>query len=313
MHRIYLALLSVLISCMLAGCGGKQEKRLIFHAGAGQRSSLDECAEVFCKANPDIKVDFCYKGSGYFMSDIGISKEGDLYMPGEEFYMLQAAEKGHIKDYNPKKDVSAYFVTVIITPAGNPKNIKSIEDFAKEGVRVGIGDENACAIGKWHEKIFKKAGIWDKVRKNAVMNAKCIPELGNACQLKAIDAAIVWGTTAVLYLNDVDIVPIQTEYRGLVRLPVGLVTYTKHPAEALKLKDFILSPEGKEIFHKHAYVIEPDPVDKDGFCLEGKNTDIDMKWLVEAVKACRDKSMRVNKDTVGPLVEEVERQRERRK
>jgi molybdate transport system substrate-binding protein len=285
------------------------EKRLLFHAGLGQRMALNEIKEVFEKRHPDIKVNFSYKGSGYFIADITRSKQGDLFMPGEEFYLLQAVERGFLTDYNPKTDIPAYFVTVIITPAGNPGNIKSIADFARPGIRVGLGNPKSCAIGIWHMKTFKKAGIWDKVKANATLSAKCIPELGNATQHRAIDATIVWTTTAVLYLRDVKIIPIEHQYRGIIRLPLGVLKFARYREEAQKLMDFILSDEGRAIFHKHAYAVNPMiPVDENGFCLDG-TTDQDMEYLVNAAKAVKDESFPVNKETVGDLVGEVERQR----
>ena len=285
------------------------EKSILFHAGLGQRGALNEIKTIFEKKNPDIKVNFSYKGSGYFIADISRSKQGDLYMPGEEFYLMQAVERGFLTDYNPKTDIPAYFVTVIITPKGNPKNITRIEDFAKPGVRVGLGNPKSCAIGIWDEKTFKKAGIWDKVKENTVMSAKCIPELGNATQHRAIDATIVWATTAVLYLRDVEIIPIEQKYRGIIKLPVGVLNFARYKEEAHKLMDFILSNEGRTIFHKHAYAINPViPVDKQGFCLDG-TTDNDMEYLVNAAKAVKDDSFPVNKETVGHLVGEVLRQK----
>jgi len=287
--------------------GGNKE--MLFHAGVGQRSSLNEIKAIFEKRNPDVKVNFSYKGSGYFIADITRSRQGDLFMPGEEFYLLQAVERGFVNDYNPETDIPAYFVTVIITPRGNPANIRSIKDFARPGVRVGLGNPRSCAIGIWHQKTFKKAGIWDKVKENAVMSAKCIPELGNAAQHNAIDATIVWSTTAVLYLRDVDIVPIEPEYRGIIRLPVGTLKFARHKKEAEKLKQFILSDEGRGIFHKHAYAIDPDiPTDKDGFCLDNR-TDKDMAHLVNAAKAVKDKSLPLTEEFIGSLAGEVKRQR----
>jgi len=297
-------LVLVLVSIVLLGISttyGEKVKRILFHAGAGQRSSLDEIGQVFQQRHPDVRVDFSYKGSGYFLADMTLSQEGDLYMPGEEFYLLQAAERGFVPDYNPGKDIPAYFVTVIITPKGNPQDIRSVADFAKPGIRVGLGDSKACAIGLWHEKIFKKAGLWENVRKNATMNAKCIPELGNACQLKAIDATIVWATTAILYLKDIEIIPMEPESRGLIRLPVAILKFCRYPKETKELKDFILSDEGKAIFHSHAYCVDPNKVEED------------MKWLVEACRVVKDPAIPVTEETVGPFIKEVKRQRATRK
>ncbi|HOP46164.1 MAG TPA: molybdate ABC transporter substrate-binding protein [Desulfobacteraceae bacterium] len=310
MKTIKCVLLLVIAFCFILSSqafGG--EKALLFHAGLGQRGALNEVKAVFEKENPEIKVNFSYKGSGYFIADITRSRQGDLFMPGEEFYLMQAVERGFLTNYNPKTDIPAYFVTVIITPAGNPKNIKCIEDFAKPGVRVGLGNPKSCAIGIWHQKTFGKAGIWDKVKANATLSAKCIPELGNATQHRAIDGTIVWATTAVLYLRDVEIIPIEQQYRGIIRLPVGVLKFARYKEEAQQLMDYILSDEGRAIFHKHAYAINPViPVDKNGFCLDG-TTDKDMEYLVNAAKAVKDESFPVNKDTVGDLIEEVERQK----
>ncbi|MDQ1271980.1 MAG: molybdate transport system substrate-binding protein, partial [Planctomycetota bacterium] len=93
----------------------------------------------------------------------------------------------------------------------------------------------------------------------------------------------------------------EPEYRGLIRLPVAVLKFSKYPEEAKKLKEFILSDEGKNIFHSHAYCIDPTKIDED------------IKWLVEACKASKDTSISVSEQTVGHLVKEVERSRETRR
>lgn len=301
--------LTVAIMIMCAAPSFAGDKELLFHAGVGQRSSLNEIKHIWEKRHPDQRVNFSYKGSGYFIADLTRSHQGDLFMPGEEFYLLQAQERGFVDNYNPKTDIPAYFVTVIITPRGNPKNITKIEDFARQGVRVGLGNPRSCAIGIWHEKTFKKAGIWDEVQKNATLSAKCIPELGNAAQHKAIDATIVWSTTAVLYLRDVEIIPIEHRYRGIIRLPVATLKFARYKQEAEALKAFILSNEGRQIFHTHAYAIDKNiPVDREGFCLDGA-TDRDMQYLMNAARVVKDDTLPVTAESVGDLIEEVERQR----
>lgn len=296
---------------LLFACQGcRRNEELLFHAGAGQRSSLNEIRAVFQRRYPDTKVNFSYKGSGYFIADIARSREGDLYMPGEEFYVLQAVERGFVAGYDPARDIAAHFVTVIITPRGNPKQIRRIEDFARPGVRVGLGNPRACAIGLWHEKTFRKAGIWDAVRKNATLSAKCIPELGNAAQHRLVDATIVWATTAVLYLRDCEIIPIEPRYRGIIRLPVALLKFSKRPAAARRLKRLILSRGGRDIFASHAYAVGAVPRDSEGFQgREDPGLRATMRWLVNAAAAAKDPAAKAGRGQVGPLVGEVLRQR----
>lgn len=310
MRRLKFFLCRAGMICLLlpfAQCG--REKTLLFHAGVGQRSSLNEIQELFARSHPNVRVNFSYKGSGYFLPDLSRSREGDLFMPGEEFYVLQAAERGFVSGYDPRKDIAASFVTVILTPRGNPKHIQGIEDFAKPGIKVGLGNPRACAIGVAHEKVFKKAGILDAVQRNATMSAKCIPELGNAAQHTLIDATIVWATTAVLYLRDCEIIPLANPYRAVIRLPVVTLSFSKNPKEAALLKDFILSDPGREAFLHHAYAVGPIHPDKDGFLAEGdRSTDTLMEWLINAAAIVKDPSHKATAEEVGPLLGEVLRQ-----
>jgi molybdate transport system substrate-binding protein len=299
----------MMIFFFFTGCNDRAEI-LLFHSGVGQRSSLNEIKEIFIKRNPGVKVDFAYKGSGYFIADLARSHEGDLFMPGEEFYLLQALERGFIEDYDPDRDIAAYFVTCIITPRGNPANVRSIEDFSRPGIRVGLGNPKACAIGIWHDKTFKKAGIWHEVQENARFSAKCIPELGNAVQHHLVDATIVWSSTAVLYLRDVEIIPIEPKFRGAIRLPVALLRFSKHRETSQNLKNLILSDEGKEIFMSHAYATGIIPTDEQGFVAdEGETTDRLMTWLANAACAVKDESFDPDAYDIGPLGKEVIRQR----
>jgi len=305
-----LGALALVVAC--SGCG-KKEKVMLFHAGAGQRSSLLDIKDVFERRHPDVCINFSFKGSGYFIADIQRSKEGDLYLPGEEFYVLQAFERGFLEPYDPEKDVTAHFMPVIMTPKGNPKNVRKVADFARPGVRVSLANPKSAAIGIWHQKIFKKAGIWEQVQKNQVQSPKCAPEVLAGVQHAVVDAAIMWSTTAVLALRDIEIIPIEPNYRGFVKLPIGVVRppYCKHPKLAEQLKNFILSEEGKAIFRSHAYVIDPGPLDEDGFCADGgKASAEDCKWIIEAARVCKDESLPVNEQTCGYLVKEVQRQRQ---
>ena len=109
--------LSVLFICLAllivvdASAGGKE---MLFHAGVGQRSSLNEIKQVFESRHPNVKVNFSYKGSGYFIADITRSNQGDLFMPGEEFYLLQAVERGFVTDYNPQTDIPRLFLLPLL-------------------------------------------------------------------------------------------------------------------------------------------------------------------------------------------------------
>lgn len=307
LFKFLLALFS--ISAFLSGCSDSR-KPMLFHAGVGQRSSLLDIKAVFEKENPGVEVNFSFKGSGYFLPDLERSKKGDLFLPGEEFYLLQAQERGHVKDYDPVKDLAAYFMVVIATPRGNPAKITGLKDFARKGVRVGLGNPKACAIGLWDEKTFKKAGIWKEVQANSVQSAKCIAEKLTSVQNRIVDCTLLWSSTAVLALRDIEIIPIEPQYRGFVRLPVAVLKHSVDFDAAEKLKSLILSRRGADIFRSHAYVTNPGPIDREGFCLdEGKASAKDCRFLLNAARAVKDSTLPIGSDAIGMLGNEVLRQR----
>jgi molybdate transport system substrate-binding protein len=50
----------------------------------------------------------------------------------------------------------AYHVQVIAMKKGNPKNITSITDLARDELKIALGDVNASAIGKVTAKILER-------------------------------------------------------------------------------------------------------------------------------------------------------------
>lgn len=231
------------------------QPKLLVYAGSGIRPALDECGEIFEQLY-GVKIEYSYKGSGMLLADIAFSKRGDLYIPGEIFYMKQAIERGFIKDKKLIRPIAG-FDTVIITQKGNPEKIKSVRDFTKPGLKIGSADPEAVAIGVAAGKIFEKAGVQEAVKKNVIYNALNVIELANAVKLRAIDAAIVWNATAYLVRNDVEIIKIPKEYSVYTPIPAGVLKSSQEIDLAKKFLDFLSSKKGESIFQKHGYSAKP--------------------------------------------------------
>jgi molybdate transport system substrate-binding protein len=145
---------------------GEKESLLIF-VGAGIRPPVAEIAEVFAREHR-VEVIPDYAGSEVLISKIRLAKMGDIYMPGDKHYVDQAAESGVVLSQKPV----CYFVPTILVQKGNPKGITGLDDLIKPSVKLGLGDEKACAIGRKSRGIFDKNGIsWQDVKRNLVSKA----------------------------------------------------------------------------------------------------------------------------------------------
>jgi len=190
-----------------------------------------------------VRLDVGYAGSGCLLSQLTFSRRGDLYMPGEEFYLDQAKQRGYITESTKV----GYFEPVLLVRKGNPKGIKALADLARPGVRVGLGEPGACAVGVAAEKLLAKAGLLEQVKPNVVFRAGNVPELGNAVKLKSLDVAIVWNVTAAQLTKDCEAVKIDRALYEPSLVPIGLLKFTEHQAEAQAFANFLISPECQKI------------------------------------------------------------------
>lgn len=216
---------------------------LYLYCGAGLRPMMDPVIDAYKKLQPKIRIDVGYAGSGCLLSQLVFSLRGDLYMPGEDFYLKQATDKGYITS----QKAVGYFEPVLLVQKGNPKGIKTLADLTKPGLKVAIGEPDACAVGRAADAMLKQAQLLDEVSKNVVLKAGNVPELGNAVKLKSVDVAVVWNLTAEQYPDDCQSIAIDKQFYKPSLAPIGLLKFSKYPKEAQAFVDFLTGPEGQKL------------------------------------------------------------------
>jgi len=258
MKRLILAA-TLIAAILFTGCGRREsteeqaeEKELLLYCGAGIRPPVAELTEVF-RHEHGVKVVTNYAGSETLLSTIRLIRSGDLYMPGDKHYVQQAAKEGMI--LSSKK--VCYFVPTILVQKGNPKEIQSLEDLLKPGVKLGLGDVKACAIGRKTRQIFAKNNIpWNEVEKNLKFQSQTVNELGMQIQANSLDAVIVWDAIAHYYNRYGQEVPIPAKRNVISTVDIGILTFTKNRTLAEKFVEFTTSDRGQAIFKKHLYTVD---------------------------------------------------------
>ncbi|MDO9523103.1 MAG: molybdate ABC transporter substrate-binding protein [Methanocorpusculum sp.] len=250
---VFAILLAIICS---AGCIAEDQKydgkSLLVYSGAGLKGPMAEIGQVFGDKY-NVTVDLTYGGSGVLISQMATTKLGDIFIPGGEPDYQNAVAKGLVSaEYQPV----AYHVPVIAVAKGNPYGITTVEDLAKPGLRVALGDVNATAIGKASVVIFTKAGVLDAVEKNVVLRGATINEVVTALSTGNADAAVLTLDSANQDLFTTIEIPV-TENSILVT-PIGVTTFTTQPELAQAFADFVASDEGKAIFEKYGFPGYPD-------------------------------------------------------
>ncbi len=246
----------VVTAILLFGCKGEKpegsdsaSKELLLYCGAGIRPPVQQIAEAFEREH-GVKVITDYAGSEILLSKIKLARRGDLYMPGDKHYVEQAAAEGMILS----QQSVCYFVPTILVRKDNPKNIHGLRDLLADGLKLGLGDAKACAIGRKTKQIFAKNNIaWDDVEKNVAFQSLTVNELGMQIQAGSLDAAIVWDAIARYYSEHGTEVPIPVEENVISTVNIGILTFTKDRSLAEQFVQFAASPSGQGIFKQNNY------------------------------------------------------------
>ena len=171
-------------------------------------------------------------------------------MPGDKHYVEQADAEGMILS----QQSVCYFVPTILVPKGNPKNIHGLRDLLADGLKLGLGDSKACAIGRKTKQIFAKNNIaWEDVEKNVAYQSLTVNELGMQIQAGSLDAVIVWDAIARYYSEHGMEIPIPVEQNVISTVNIGILSFTKDRSLAGQFVEFATSPKGQEIFKQHNY------------------------------------------------------------
>jgi molybdate transport system substrate-binding protein len=250
----------LVMALLIVGLAGTcwSEELLVF-AGAASKPPTEEAAKAFEKKTSS-KVNLTFGGSGFVLSQMALAKTGDLYFPGSSDFMEVAKKKGLVFPESEKNVV--YLAPAINVQKGNPKGIKTLRDLTKPGLRVAIASPDAVCVGLYAVEIIEKNFKADEkaaFRKNLVNYAESCEKTATAISLKAADAVIGWSVFQHWDPDRIETVSLKKgEIARVGYIPIAISKFTANRVLAQSFIDFILSDEGRAIFRKHHYFMNPE-------------------------------------------------------
>lgn len=250
----FISVALILSSFNLAFC-----RELVVFAGAASKPPTEEVAKAFEKKT-GVKVNINFGGSGFVLSQMALSKKGDIYFPGSSDYMEVAKKKGLVI---PETELPVvYLVPAINVEKGNPKGIKGLKDLTRPGIKVAIANPEGVCVGLYAVEIIEKnlnPQEKSQFKKNLVNYTESCEKTATAISLKAVDAVIGWSVFQYWDPQRIETIPLKKE--EIIRIgyiPIAVSRFTSHRELAQKFIDFIISNEGKAIFKKYKYFISPE-------------------------------------------------------
>ena len=249
--------LSLVLLAICLGCGQRGEDAaasLTVFCGSASKPAMQEIAARF-EHETGIKVNTVFGGSGTLLSQIELSQKGEIYLPGSPDYIIIGNRKKLLIEDSQR--IVAYLVPAIITPAGNPANVHSLQDLARPGVRVGIGNPQTVCLGLYAVELLEANGLLEKVMKNVVTFGASCSKTANLAAMSQLDAILGWKVFHSWNPERMAYVPIAPQKIPRISyIPIAIPVHTRDLQLSKSFIDFVLSPSGMSVYRELGYITD---------------------------------------------------------
>jgi len=219
--------------------------------GAAAEVPEQEIVKLY-EAETGVRIEATYGGSGTLLTSMMIAKVGDIYAPGSPDYMSSANKKN--VTYADTVRIIAYLVPAIIVQKGNPMNITSLEDLARPGIKIGLGDPMSVCVGAYAVDLLKYNNLWEAVEPNVVVYVDSCSKVASLPVLKSVDVVIGWHVFYNWNPNSTNIVWIMPDkIPKIAYIPAAISKYTEDRELAQQFIDYLVSDEAQAIFREYNY------------------------------------------------------------
>jgi molybdate transport system substrate-binding protein len=249
-------ILIFLILVVVQNAQSSPERILVF-AGAASKPATEDAVRIF-QEKTGISVDVSFGGSGFVLSQMKLTKKGDLYFPGSSDFMEVAKKEGLI--FPETERIVVYLVPAINVQKGNPKRILTLKDLTKDRIRVAIANPEFVCVGTYAVEIIEKNLTpleKERFKKNLVNYTESCEKTANAISLRAVDAVIGWRVFQYWDPERIETIYLKPdEIPRVGYISIAISKFTQDKILSQKFIDFILSLQGKTIFRKYHYLID---------------------------------------------------------
>jgi len=237
-----------------AGSTEPQEKvALTISAAASLTDAMGEIEKGFESENPNIDLSFNFGASGALQQQIEQGAPADVFVSAATKNMNALVDEQLIASADQKNLLQNALVAIV--PADSQNNIASEKDLTSDAIRtVAIGIPESVPAGTYAKEALTYSKLWDQLESKLVQG-KDVRQVLQYVETGNADAGFVYKTDALT--SDQVKIAFEVDKASYTpaNYPAGIITATKHRAEAEKFYAYLQTPEVLDVFTKYGFSI----------------------------------------------------------
>lgn len=237
-----------------AGSTEPQEKvALTISAAASLTDAMSEIEKGFESENPSIDLSFNFGASGALQQQIEQGAPADVFVSAATKNMNALVDEQLIASADQKNLLQNALVAIV--PADSQNNIASEKDLTSDAIRtVAIGIPESVPAGTYAKEALTYSKLWDQLESKLVQG-KDVRQVLQYVETGNADAGFVYKTDALT--SDQVKIAFEVDKASYTpaNYPAGIITATKHRAEAEKFYAYLQTPEVLDVFTKYGFSI----------------------------------------------------------
>jgi molybdate transport system substrate-binding protein len=232
-------------------------RTLTVFAASSLTEAFTEMGKNFDAVHPSVTITFNFAGSQTLLTQLEQGAVADVFASANQSEMNTL-----VTDNLVAANSSQIFLTnslLVILPANNPANIQTLQDLARPGMKLVLGDTTVPA-GKYARQILSNLDknqafapdFSTQVLANVVSNETDVKLVVAKVQLGEADAGIVYVSDAVA-APDLKTIEIPTTDNVIAKYPIAVLNNALQPDLAANLIAYVLSSDGQAILKKWGF------------------------------------------------------------
>ncbi len=236
---------------VVAGDRWTEKPQLTFYVGAVNRRAIENAVNQFAERE-GVTVNTVYNGCGILTAQMrsmhanNPSEFPDSFMACDTFYMRKVDDL-----FLDAVNISDTDI-VLVVKKGNPKQISSLSDLVRPGIRVALGQPRQCTIGILSKILLDAEGIYEPLQQsgNLVTETTSSSLLLPNIITGSADAVLAYRSDAAAVNDEIEILSIDSELAKAIQ-PYGIAKNSTSKRLSARLFDSISA--AKDDFLKHGF------------------------------------------------------------